>query len=238
MEKDEPDPRTTDAVVESSTSHRDGLEADLSQLGALIAECTVTAGKGSSVLNCVGDREKILGEPKSKKKKKRKKEARFASDQIQNKPEALRSTTSTSTRLPAITPMCSVNPKSNLEEELEWCILQLELGLLSRRTEKSQKEKIQKNIRTLQSTKMSLPKKRQFMRSLFGDYRSKMKCQPSSTLLIEKSRIVAKETKVETVKPLESVGTYFRTKMVGMSCADVGAVESGNSFRFNFTIPS
>ena len=68
--------------------------------------------------------------------------------------------------------------ESNFERELDWCIRQLEHGLLRTEATKAQKEQSRKYIKTLQSPKSPLPKRRQLMRQLFGDYRAKMKSDP------------------------------------------------------------
>ena len=67
-------------------------------------------------------------------------------------------------------------PVSNFEQELEWCIAQLELT----RSDASKMQKIdnEKYIRLLRSGKSPLPRKRQLMKTLFGDYRSKMIKEP------------------------------------------------------------
>lgn len=68
--------------------------------------------------------------------------------------------------------------ESTFQQELDWCIGQLELGLLRPEASKAQKEQSRKYIKTLQSSKNPLPRKRQLMRQLFGDYRAKMKSKP------------------------------------------------------------
>lgn len=67
---------------------------------------------------------------------------------------------------------------STFEQELDWCIGQLQLGLMRPNAKKHQKEENERYIKTLNSSKTPLPKKRQIMRNLFGDYRAKMKTHP------------------------------------------------------------
>lgn len=114
--------------------------------------------------------------------------------------------------------------KSSFEGELEWCIAQLELGMLRTGATKSQKQQNGRSLQTLRGTKTPLPKKRQLMRNLFGDYRSKMKTQP-----IPENR--TKEAKVEAAKSetIETVGTYYRQRT-----HRVCTQEGGEEFRFNF----
>jgi len=127
--------------------------------------------------------------------------------------------------------------KSSYEDELAWCIAQLELGVLRSSTSKSQKDQHLKSMKILKSSKTQLPKKRQLMRSLFGDYRVKMKRQPLSALRQEISRVDTKKTKVEAAKPklLETVGTYYRKKTDKNTLESVNE-EPGTDFKFNFVV--
>ncbi|KAK2494096.1 hypothetical protein MC885_012321 [Smutsia gigantea] len=64
-----------------------------------------------------------------------------------------------------------------LARELAWCVEQLELGLKMQRPSQKQKEQAVGAIRTLRSQRTPLPRKRQLMRSLFGDYRAQMEAE-------------------------------------------------------------
>lgn len=64
-----------------------------------------------------------------------------------------------------------------LARELAWCVEQLELGLRMQRPSPKQKEQAIGAIRTLRSERTPLPRKRQLMRSLFGDYRAQMEAE-------------------------------------------------------------
>eukprot|EP01135_Chromosphaera_perkinsii_P012312 Nk52_evm4s2635 gene=Nk52_evmTU4s2635 len=66
---------------------------------------------------------------------------------------------------------------TNYEEELNWCIRQLNLGLKTKNPDQKQKEETHKYLKTLESTKSPLVKKRFLMNKLFGDYRAKMKAE-------------------------------------------------------------
>ncbi|NXE16109.1 CH033 protein, partial [Lophotis ruficrista] len=61
-----------------------------------------------------------------------------------------------------------------LWKEVEWCVEQLELGLKTQKPTPKQAEEALRAIRTLRSDKAPLVKKRQLMRTMFGDYRKKM----------------------------------------------------------------
>lgn len=68
--------------------------------------------------------------------------------------------------------------ESSFELELEWCIVQLVIGSQRTDASKAQRQENEKLIRVLRSEKTPLPRKRQLMRNLFGDYRSRMKKEP------------------------------------------------------------
>ena len=128
---------------------------------------------------------------------------------------------------------------STLDEELEWCILQLQLSVLGQVATKPQKEQSQRNIRSLQSTKTPLPKKRQLMRCLCGDYRSKMKLQPTSALS-DRLNLIVKGDRAEVVeepKVLKTMGTFFRKKTESADCERVLIPDTHDEFKFNFSFP-
>lgn len=82
------------------------------------------------------------------------------------------------TTTPQSTVGVTVTNCSTFEQELDWCIGQLRLGLMRPNAKKHQKEENERYIKTLSSSKTPLPKKRQIMRNLFGDYRANMKTHP------------------------------------------------------------
>ncbi|XP_032053807.1 UPF0488 protein C8orf33 homolog [Aythya fuligula] len=61
-----------------------------------------------------------------------------------------------------------------LWKEVDWCAEQLELGLKTQKSTPKQAEEALRAIKTLRNDKAPLVKKRQVMRTLFGDYRKKM----------------------------------------------------------------
>ena len=127
------------------------------------------------------------------------------------------------------------------EEQVEWCIGQLELGLLRSDATKAQKDSNEKNMKTLRSTKVAIPRKRQLMRSLFGDYRSKM----ISTPLPKGVRTSAKQPCVSAVEKdvAEDCGKFFRYKQSHFkSLEDTQGVNSHSEeqqlFSFDFIVDS
>ena len=130
-----------------------------------------------------------------------------------------------------------VTVTTNFEEELEWCIRQLELGLQQSKVTVQQKQESEQLIAKLRSSKTPLPRKRQLMRSTFGDYREKMKTQPLSTL-----PITSPKQKIESVKDKNcDISGHFFRHSIGMSsdCASSTSVDTLDTiFKFNFKIPN
>nr|KAF6276848.1 hypothetical protein mPipKuh1_001891 [Pipistrellus kuhlii] len=82
-------------------------------------------------------------------------------------------------------PEPSPSPEAQAEQlarELAWCVEQLELGLRMQSPSPKQKEQAVVAIRTLRSGRTPLPRKRQLMRSLFGDYRAQMEAERRQAL--------------------------------------------------------
>ena len=126
------------------------------------------------------------------------------------------------------------------EEQIEWCIGQLELGLHRREATKAQKDSNEKNIGTLRSLKVPIPRKRQLMRSLFGDYRSKMMTTP-----LPEASTRAKGPCVSVVERevAEDCGKFFKhkhshTMLVNATEGVNGNSEKQEQFCFNFVINS
>ncbi|XP_075035554.1 UPF0488 protein C8orf33 homolog isoform X2 [Mixophyes fleayi] len=65
-------------------------------------------------------------------------------------------------------------PQGTFEDELDWCIRQLESGLLRRNPTPNQVSDTQRILRVLRSRKAPFVKKRQVMNQVFGNYRVKM----------------------------------------------------------------
>ncbi|KAL0984340.1 hypothetical protein UPYG_G00140220 [Umbra pygmaea] len=68
----------------------------------------------------------------------------------------------------------AMTAEQQLKRELDWCIEQLELGMMTQKATPKQKEDASRAIKTLRSSKAPLVKKRQVMRAMSGDYRKKM----------------------------------------------------------------
>ena len=111
---------------------------------------------------------------KPKKKKKKKKPSGPSTTDLSFNPKS--STVSGASVSVERSTKCS--SQSSFQQELQWCIAQLELGLLRTDATKSKKQENDKLIRTLRSEKTPLPRKRQVMKNLFGDYRTRMLREP------------------------------------------------------------
>ncbi|XP_027807875.2 UPF0488 protein C8orf33 homolog [Marmota flaviventris] len=119
-----------------------------------------------------------------------------------------------------------------LARELAWCVEQLELGLKMQRPTPKQKEQAIGAIRTLQSQRTPLPRKRQLMHSLFGDYRAQMEAEWQESL--RALRAAARSAQVQPV------GEAFRKKSqricrprpAGRAKATLDIPDE--EFRFNF----
>lgn len=147
-------------------------------------------------------------------------------------------------------PNSTVTNHSTFEQELNWCIGQLELGLLRPNATKRQKEDNERHIKILRSSKTHLPRKRQIMKNLFGDYRTKMKTQPLpdkfQTMKKPEISSVEKETmettgifyKLSAVQAHKSTRTELTSTNLKSLPTTTGFGLKGNEFRFNFQIDS
>lgn len=85
-----------------------------------------------------------------------------------------------------------------LQKEVDWCVEQLETGLKTQKSTPKQAEEALRAIKVLRSDKAPLVKKRQIMRTIFGDYRKKMEeelCKQLKLMLSD-----AKSAKIEEVQ--------------------------------------
>lgn len=126
-----------------------------------------------------------------------------------------------------------VDKRPSIDDELEWCIKQLEIGLLRPKITSDQKREAQQLIKKLSSTKTPLPRKRQLMHNQFGNYRQKMKEQP---LPVTKPPSLWKATATSSTSSssddaVSNTGTFYKrtsSKSTPSTC--------DQSFAFNFDI--
>ncbi|KAH0631856.1 hypothetical protein JD844_019738 [Phrynosoma platyrhinos] len=124
-------------------------------------------------------------------------------------------------------------PKPTFQDELEWCISQLETGLLRLNPTPNQAAKETQHILgVLRSHKAPLVKKRQVMHQVFGDYR----------LMMEEERKRAAKTAMKTeklqIQPGDILGTVvYKKKSSHTSTASTSwFTPSDNSFQFGFAL--
>ncbi|KAL3862029.1 hypothetical protein ACJMK2_008031 [Sinanodonta woodiana] len=93
-----------------------------------------------------------------------------------------------------------LSEEERLEQELSWCVEQLELGLETQQPDSRQAMEAMKILRILTNPKAPLVKKRQAMRNTFGDYRSKMKVQEQKSAASVRKAKMASGFKPSTLK--------------------------------------
>ena len=136
--------------------------------------------------------------------------------------------TDPSEALPPAVPSVAEAKCSNFEEELSWCVRQLELGLLRPKDKGTgqQKQEAQSILNKLRSSKTPLPRKRQLMKLTFGDYRSKMKQEEDRE---ERERRAFIRISTDAVK----AGQFYKASLTkDLPQKD----ESSPGFKFNFQI--
>lgn len=119
-----------------------------------------------------------------------------------------------------------------LARELAWCVEQLELGLKTQRPTPKQKEQAVGAIRTLRSEKTPLPRKRQLMRSLFGDYRAQMDAEWREALRALKAATHSAQVQLVSEATRKKSGRVCRPRPAerAKTTPDLTSEE----FRFNF----
>ncbi|XP_073504305.1 UPF0488 protein C8orf33 homolog isoform X2 [Phyllobates terribilis] len=123
-------------------------------------------------------------------------------------------------------------PKGTFEDELEWCIRQLETGLLRRNPTPRQVEDTQRVLRVLRSQKAPFVKKRQVMNQVFGNYRLKM---AEERRVQEQAVNNPREPKIQEVMARDSQSVAYRKSAKdAQSGAGHWFTPSGSGFNFNF----
>ncbi|XP_076980467.1 UPF0488 protein C8orf33 homolog isoform X2 [Tamandua tetradactyla] len=135
-------------------------------------------------------------------------------------------------RVPEEPPLSAEAQAEQLAQELAWCVEQLELGLRTQRPSLKQKKQATGAIRTLCSERTPLPRKRQLMHSLFGDYRAQMEAERKEAL-----RALRAAAHLAHVKPVDEATRkksqrVCRPRRVGAAKAFLDTPDE--EFRFNF----
>ncbi|XP_030019406.1 UPF0488 protein C8orf33 homolog [Sphaeramia orbicularis] len=98
-----------------------------------------------------------------------------------------------------------LSAEEQLNRQLDWCIEQLELGLKSQKGTPKQKEEASRALKTLRSSKAPLVKKRQVMRAMTGDYRTKMEEEKMKQFKLIQSEMASAQVKAVSESPKKSV---------------------------------
>ncbi|XP_010770454.1 UPF0488 protein C8orf33 homolog [Notothenia coriiceps] len=99
----------------------------------------------------------------------------------------------------------ALSAEEQLNRQLDWCIEQLESGMMSQKVTPKQKEEASRALKTLRSTKAPLAKKRQVMRAMTGDYRKKMDQEKSKQHKLIKTELASAKVKEVSDTPKKSV---------------------------------
>ena len=142
----------------------------------------------------------------------------------------------------------SIGSGSTLEDDIKWCIAQLEIAVVSKSVTKKQKEESIKYIKLLQSSKTPVPRKRQIMRQNFGDYKQKMRERPlldndiglkvaDPELTISAGKFHRKSTKLFCANDKQEddgdgLGHHSDSHTLSDLCKEL----EGSHFTFNFSI--
>ncbi|XP_056392274.1 UPF0488 protein C8orf33 homolog [Hyla sarda] len=123
-------------------------------------------------------------------------------------------------------------PKGTFEDELNWCINQLETGLLRRNPTPRQVADTQRVLRVLLSRKAPFVKKRQVMNQVFGNYRLKMAEERRTQ---EQAANNSSEPKIQQVAAQETQSVVYRKSSKDVqSGAGHWFTPSSGDFTFNF----
>ncbi|XP_039347501.1 uncharacterized protein LOC120373303 [Mauremys reevesii] len=126
-------------------------------------------------------------------------------------------------------------PQGTFQDELEWCILQLETGLLCLNPTPKQAEETQHILKVLRSHKAAFVKKRQVMNRVFGDYRLKMAEEQKRT---EKAAMKPGKAQIQQGNVQASGSVVYRKRSGQTSVSTTNwFTSSDNSFRFSFALP-
>ncbi|XP_022357926.1 UPF0488 protein C8orf33 homolog isoform X1 [Enhydra lutris kenyoni] len=129
-------------------------------------------------------------------------------------------------------PVSAEAQAEQLARELAWCVDQLELGLKMQRPSPRQKEQAIGAIRTLRSERTPLPRKRQLMRSLFGDYRAQMEAERREALRVLRTAARAAQVQPVGEATRKKNARVCRPRQAGVAKATLDTPDE--EFRFNF----
>ncbi|XP_012615712.1 UPF0488 protein C8orf33 homolog isoform X2 [Microcebus murinus] len=198
----------------------------MAALGHPAREAPPAPGPGQPTCSDAACRAHPVGGDTSLKKQKNKKKTRNRAS-VANGGEK-----SSENLAPEEAPLSAEAQAKQLAQELAWCVEQLELGLKTQKPTPKQKEQAIGAIRTLRSKRTPLPRKRQLMRSMFGDYRAQMEAEWHEAL--RALRAAAHSAQVQPVDETtrKKSRRVCRPRPVGRAKATVDTPDE--EFRFNF----
>ena len=122
----------------------------------------------------------------------------------------------------------TTDTRPSLEQELEWCIQQIQIGLTSSKPKltQSQRKEAESLSKKLSSSKTPLPRKRQLMHSNFGNYRQKMKEQPLTPSV---------QPSLTTSHTIDN-GQFYRMSSKNNTVSEANNTAESSAFRFNFSV--
>ncbi|XP_052629406.1 UPF0488 protein C8orf33 homolog isoform X1 [Harpia harpyja] len=125
-------------------------------------------------------------------------------------------------------------PKGTFQDELEWCISQLDANLLCVNPTPKQAEETQHILKVLRSHETPFVKKQQMMNDVFGDYHLKMAEDQKS---MKKADVKPGDVEVQQSNGQASDGVVYGKQSDRISEAKPKwFMSSDNSFRFDFTL--
>jgi len=125
-----------------------------------------------------------------------------------------------------------VASEDNFEEELCWCIKQLELGLQNQKPSKEQAQKTTKIINQFKSNKIPKPKKRMLMKQTFGDYREKISKQNKAMSNVKPAHLVTVD------QDILNKSQFIRKKVNDLPEQLRSNEKTDDKFSFNFPDPT
>lgn len=124
-------------------------------------------------------------------------------------------------------------PQGTFQDELEWCIRQLETGLMRQNPTPQQVGDTHRILKVLRSRKAPFVKKRQVMHQVFGDYRQKMAKERHK---VEKNASNTSSTlKQEGISQTSASIIYRKHSSEHSDNSGNWFVPSDNSFQFSFS---
>uniref|UniRef100_A0A2K5E9R7 Uncharacterized protein n=1 Tax=Aotus nancymaae TaxID=37293 RepID=A0A2K5E9R7_AOTNA len=182
-----------------------------------------TCSNAASRVHPLGDEgSAALKKPKNKKKTRNRASVANGGEKASEKPA------------PEEVPLSAEAQAQQLAQELAWCVEQLELSLKRQKPTAKQKEQAIEAIRTLRSKRTPLPRKRQLMHSLFGDYRAQMEAEWREALWVLRAAAYSAQVQLVDEATRKKSQRVCRPHLLGRAKATLETSLPDEEFRFNF----